>query len=251
MDKDVTREHYDRLAATYDQNWAYSPQFTTWMNGQIQDRLRLTTADTAADIGCGTGLYARGLATHAAEVTCADPSPAMLAQIPASHNITTVRASAEDLADGRTALPHRTYHAILMKEALHHVRPGDRSRVITGLARLLAPGGRILVVMLPAQITYPLWPEALSLYAARQPDPAAIAAGMSAAGLDTDLTCASFPLAFQTSHYLHMVRNRYMSLLAEFTDDQLEAGIARIRSDHPGDRVTFTDTFAFILGTAP
>lgn len=251
MTKDGTREHYDRLAQTYDQNWAHSSEFITWMDGQIQDRLRLTATDVAADIGCGTGLFSRGLAARAAAVTCADPSPAMLAKVPASARITTVHASAEDLAGGQAILPEDRYDAILVKEAIHHVRPGDRGPVITGLARLLAPGGRLLVVMLPARITYPLWPEALSLYEALQPDPAAVRALMSAAGLHAELTYDGFPLAFETSRYLQMVRNRYMSLLSEFTDEQLETGIAQIRRDHPGKQVTFTDTFAFILGTLP
>ena len=47
-----------------------------------------------------------------------------------------------------------------------------------------------------------------------------------------------------------MVRNRYMSLLSYFDDEQIESGIAEIRTQNPGDRITFTDTFAFVLGTA-
>ena len=192
-----------------------------------------------------------GLAARAVAVACADPSPAMLAQVPASDRVIPVQASAEDLAAGRASLPHDRYDAILLKESLHHVPAHDRPVVITGLTRLLAPGGRILVVMLPARISYPLFPEALTLYEARQPDPAVIAALMDAAGLRAELTYDSFPLTFATDRYLQMVRDRYMSLLADFTDEQLEAGITRIRREHPGDHVSFTDTFAFVLGTAP
>jgi hypothetical protein len=47
-----------------------------------------------------------------------------------------------------------------------------------------------------------------------------------------------------------MVRNRYMSLLANFSDAELDAGVAEIRRAHPGDQITFTDTFAFVLATA-
>ena len=140
MAKDVTRSHYDRLAASYDQNWAYSPEFTAWMSDRIQDRLKITAGDVAADIGCGTGLYARGLAERAEAVACADPSPAMLAQVPASDRVIPVQASAEDLAAGRAALPHDRYDAILLKESLHHVPAHDRPVVITGLTRLLAAG---------------------------------------------------------------------------------------------------------------
>lgn len=248
VDGNVAQEHYSRLAATYDENWAYSSGFVGWMTDCIQQRLRITDGDLVADIGCGTGLFARGLTRHAAAVVCADPSAPMLAQVPASKRLITVTASAQDLASGRAALPHSGYDAMLLKEMLHHV--DDRSAVITGLARLLRPGGRMLVVMLPKRISYPLFAAALKFFTDQQPDPAGVADEMRSAGLDVGLTYESLPLIFPTDRYLQMVRNRYMSLLSHFDDAQLEAGVAEIRRANPGGKIAFTDTFAFILGTA-
>jgi SAM-dependent methyltransferase len=243
---DRTREHYARLAATYDENYAYSPAFLEWITECILRRLRLGPSDVAADVGCGTGLFARGLAEHAAAVICVDPSEAMLAQVPATERLITVAAPAEDVATGRVDLPYERLDAVLLKESLHHVR--DRAAVIAGLARLLRPGGRMLVVMLPKRITYPLFADALELFEQRQPDPVEVADEMRAAGLDTELTQESFSLNFPTERYLRMVRNRYMSLLSAFDDEQLEAGAAEIRAAHPEAELSFTDTFAFVLG---
>jgi hypothetical protein len=104
--------------------------------------------------------------------------------------------------------------------------------------------------MLPAQISYPLFPAALELFASQQPDPAGIAELMHAAGMVAELTYESFPLTFPAERYLQMVRNRYMSLLSHFDDAELEAGVAQIRRAHPGEEISFPDTIAFILGTA-
>ncbi len=73
---------------------------------------------------------------------------------------------------------------------------------------------------------------------------------MRDAGLEAELTYESFPLVFPTERYLQMVRNRYMSLLSSFNDEQLEAGAAEIRAAHPEEEITFTDTLAFVLGRA-
>jgi ubiquinone/menaquinone biosynthesis C-methylase UbiE len=246
VNEDVTREHYARLAATYDQNWAHSPEFIAWMTRCIQQRLRITGTDQVIDVGCGTGLYSRELALDAASVVCADPSAPMLAQLPHDGRLIAVNASAEDLASGRVRLPAGNYDAMLLKEVLHHV--GDQGQVIGGLARLLKPGGRMLVVMLPATISYPLFGAALELFTRQQPDPAGIVARMRAAGLEAELDYEGFPLVFPVERYLQMVRDRYMSLLSHFSDAELEAGAGEIRRAHPGDEISFEDRFAFVTG---
>jgi len=152
------------------------------------------------------------------------------------------------VAAGRVGLPSERLDAMLVKESLHHVQ--DRAAVIAGLARLLRHGGRMLVVMLPNRISYPLFADALELFERRQPDPVGAADEMHAAGLDAELTYESFPLTFPTERYLRMVRSRYMSLLSAFDDEQLEAGVAEIQAAHPEEGISFTDTFAFVLGTA-
>ncbi|WP_285777923.1 class I SAM-dependent methyltransferase [Microtetraspora sp. NBRC 13810] len=217
------------------------------MTGAILDRLDPGPEDVVMDLGCGTGLYARGLSGRASVVVCADPSPAMLAQLPADERLIPLHADAEDLADGRITSPHAGYDAILLKEVLHHV--ADPPDVIAGLVRLLRPGGRILVVMLPTTIDYPLFEAALRLFRERQPDPDGIAAAMDHSGLRTELTYEEFPLAFTVEHYSRMVRDRYMSLLSSFDDTEIEAGISEIRRNYPGPELRFPDRFALVLGT--
>ena len=198
-----------------------------------------------AHLGVG-GLYARELTASASAVVCVDQSAAMLAQLPAGKKLIAVTAGAAEVASGRVRLPYRAFDALLLKEVLHHV--GDRAAVIAGLAGLLGPGGRMLVVMLPARIGYPLFAAALDLFTRLQPDPAGVAEQMRAAGLEAEVTEEGFPLAFPAGRYLQMVRNRYMSLLSHFDDAQLAAGIEEISRAHPGPGIGFEDRLAFILG---
>jgi SAM-dependent methyltransferase len=245
---DAARAHYDRLADAYDEKWAYSPAFIAWMTGRIVGRLDVAPDDTVLDLGSGTGLYARGLVQRARIVVCVDPSAPMLAQIPPDEGLVPVQAGAEEVASGSVRLPCDAYDAMLLKEVIHHV--DERGPVIRGLAHLLKPQGRMLVVMLPTTIAYPLFSEALKVFEERQPDPADVASAMVDAGLDATITYEEFPLRFATEHYLGMVRSRYMSLLSSFDDDALEAGIAEIRRNHPEPYVEFPDRFAFVLGAA-
>jgi len=241
-------EHYEKLAEGFDANWAYSPPYLAWMTRCITSRAQLKTGDRVADIGCGTGLYSRGLAAAAGAVICADPSAAMLAQLPPSPAFLPVQASAQDIAAGRVQLPYPELDAIIVKEAIHHIPAPERQRTLDGLASLLARGGRIVLIMLPRQISTPLFSAALELFERRQPDPDAITGMLTAAGLATRLDYDSYPLTFPKQRYLDMVRARYMSLLSEFEDQQIQDGIAEIDASLPADRLDFDDTFAFITG---
>ena len=62
---------------------------------------------------------------------------------------------------------------------------------------------------------------------------------MVEAGLAVELSYDEFPLVFPTERYLAMVRDRYMSLLSTFDDEEVDAGVEEIRHRYPGGRVEF------------
>ncbi|MFJ7417252.1 hypothetical protein ACIQXD_01380 [Streptomyces uncialis] len=102
--------------------------------------------------------------------------------------------------------------------------------------------------MLPASIDHPLFDAAKERFEALQPDPAAIAAHLTTAGLHTTLTYIHRPLSVPADRYLRMVRARYMSVLAGFSDSAIDAGCEEIRARHRGATCTFPDRYALILG---
>ncbi|MFJ9710890.1 class I SAM-dependent methyltransferase [Streptomyces sp. NPDC101234] len=251
MERRYVRGHYEELAAEYDEHWIYGPDYVPWMSGRIADALRLGPTDRIADIGSGTGLFAREVAKQLQPrhpVLCVDPSEAMLRQLgtPPPADLTPIVASAEDIAEGRTRLPYEQLDAMWLKESVHHV--ADPARTLRGLADRLAPGGRLLVVMLPATIQYPLFEAALARFEELQPDPVVIEEHLRAAGLGADLSHVEHELRIEREKYLGMVRARYMSLLSTFSDSEIEKGIEEMRAAHPEPVLVFPDRFAFVLG---
>ncbi|WP_327327109.1 class I SAM-dependent methyltransferase [Streptomyces sp. NBC_01210] len=251
MERRDVRGHYEGLAAEYDEHWVYGPDYIPWMSARIAEALRLTATDRIADIGSGTGLFASEVAKSLQPrqpILCVDPSEAMLRQIgtPPPPGLTPIVASAEDIAEGRRDLPYEELDAMWLKESVHHLP--DPAHTLRGLSERLAPGGRLLVVMLPATIQYPLFEAALTRFEELQPDPAGIVGHLRGAGLDADLTHVEHELRIDRDKYLGMVRARYMSLLATFSDSEIEKGIEEMRAAHPEPVVVFPDRFAFILG---
>lgn len=207
--------------------------------------------DRIADIGSGTGLFAREVTRELRPlkpILCVDPSAAMLRQLgtPPPPGLSPIVASAEDIAEGRAALPYEQLDVMWLKESVHHL--ADPALTLQGLAGRLAPGGRLLVVMLPATIQYPLFKAALARFEELQPDPVGMVDHLRTAGLEAGLTHVEHELRIDRDKYFGMVRARYMSLLSTFSDSEIEKGIEEMRIAHPEPVLVFPDRFAFILG---
>ncbi|MEV0821201.1 class I SAM-dependent methyltransferase [Nonomuraea rubra] len=99
----------------------------------------------ALDLGCGDGLLASKLATRAAHVTAADRAPEAVAMACERHggldNVEFV--TADYLDDPRGLLPEGKYDFISAVAVIHHA---DFTEAAGALTRLLAPGGRLVVI---------------------------------------------------------------------------------------------------------
>lgn len=241
--------HYERLADRYDDTWGHRPDYVAWMNLHVFERLAIGPGDRVADLGAGTELFLRSLIQHVTAdnpILCVDPSQAMLDRLPGDDRLIPVCASAEAVAAGQVELPHDRLVAIVIKETVHHFT--DLSATLGGLAGLLSPGDRVLVVTLPPRLDYPLFDAALDRFAERQPEPGDIASALRVAGLDVSLDYDAFTVRVDAAHYADLVARRWMSVLSTFDEGELAAGVAEMRRRNHVGELVFDDRFAFVLG---
>jgi ubiquinone/menaquinone biosynthesis C-methylase UbiE len=108
---------------------------------EVLTALGLKPSDTVADIGAGSGYFARRFARHAGKVLAVDVDPGLLeiAARNAPVNLQTVLAAPDD-----PRLAPRSVDVIFFCDVLHHV--ANRPAYYSKLAAALKPGGRIVVV---------------------------------------------------------------------------------------------------------
>ena len=103
--------------------------------------LNLKSTDVVADIGSGTGYFARRFALHAAKVYAVDIDPKLLeiSAKSAPSNLVTVLSKPDDplLADS-------SVDVIFFCDVLHHIE--NRASYFQHLKTALKPGGRIVTV---------------------------------------------------------------------------------------------------------
>jgi SAM-dependent methyltransferase len=121
--------------------WNHNEHFHGWILRNLPARRR-----SALDIGCGTGVLLAQLTDRFAQVTGVDADPGMaeaagrrLATNPrASVQLSTLSAFAATADDG-------AFDVITMVAVLHHL---DLRESLPLISRMIAPGGRLLVVSL-------------------------------------------------------------------------------------------------------
>ena len=116
---------------------------------RIADLVRLQPGESVLDMGCGTGtlaLVARQRVGETGRVSGIDPSPQMIAR--ASRKAAR-RGLAIDFQVGvveQLAFPNGSFDVVLSTFMMHHLPDDLKHRGLAEIARVLKPGGRLLVL---------------------------------------------------------------------------------------------------------
>jgi ubiquinone/menaquinone biosynthesis C-methylase UbiE len=108
---------------------------------EVVAALNLQPGQAIADIGAGTGYFARRFARHAGKVFAVDIDEKLLDILrkEAPPNVTTVLAAPDD-----PKLPPASVDVIFFCDVLHHIQ--SRGPYLRKLRRALKPGGRVVNV---------------------------------------------------------------------------------------------------------
>ena len=141
-------EHHTRIREEFSRQADAMAASAVFTDAESLDRLLKATGVTSAlrvlDLACGPGIVSDALAHHAAEVVAFDLTPTMLhraTQRCAAAGHTNVRytlGQAEALP-----FPDSSFDVAVARSALHHFPAPDR--VITEMARVVRPGGRMVL----------------------------------------------------------------------------------------------------------
>jgi SAM-dependent methyltransferase len=126
---------YSRQAQTYDETRAASPSVL----GPLREALNGAPGRRLADIGGGTGNYARALQQQGWDPTVIDREPAMLARA-RGKGLATIEADAQ-----RLPLEDDSFDAVMLVSMLHHVE--DPRTALQEAKRILKPQGRLALMV--------------------------------------------------------------------------------------------------------
>ena len=242
--KTVT-EHYDNLSNEFNRFWNYSNSFVASLTADIRHYLDLKSGDVFVDIGCGTGLYTLKLVDGVVpelKTICVDVSSRQLQNIPDKPGLVKVLSDAYDFAKA----PGK-FDKILLKEVMHHVKKKDE--LIKELCRSLNISGRVLIIISPVKVNYPLFRKALSIRNKGRSIKRLLVKAMTDEGLTVEVYRKKYQVKIEKERYFEMVRGRYMSFLSSLSDDELSLGVKEMEKVFSTlEHVVFFERYIFILG---
>lgn len=223
---------YDRRQyAVYSRGRVLDPeQIEAWMRtfaAHCPSRRPLTVLD----LGAGTGRLTPALArTFGGPVHGVEPSERMrevAVRSAAADGVTYLAGSAE-----RIPLPDRSCDVVLMFYVVHHVQ--DRPAAAAEIARVLRPGGRVLIRStfsdrLPQKPWYRFFPRAVELEKAMFPTLAEVVDAFASAGLPR-IALETVPVqdAPSLAEHAERLRHRAIATFEYLTEDELARGFAAL-----------------------
>ncbi|WP_246955686.1 class I SAM-dependent methyltransferase [Brachybacterium sp. Marseille-Q7125] len=122
--------------------WDHNAHFRHWIERHLP-----AAPQRILDVGCGRGDLVAALAERSCEVVGLDPDPGMVTQARRrTHTLTNVRILQGSLAEHTASSEHHgRYDVVTMVASVHHMTLDE---ALESARKLLAPGGRLLVVTL-------------------------------------------------------------------------------------------------------
>lgn len=223
-----------------------TPEYQNWMSDNIVSLLQLEAEDLFVDLGGGTGWYTKLIAKKGGlkqRALCVEPSENMLSQIEHTESIEPVCADALTFSE-RTDI---RYDKILLKEMVHFV--DNRKSLFEGIGRQLSEKGRVLIVTRPQATPLPFFKAALETFAQGQPSVESIENDLKDAHITPSSFKEEFFFSMPKERWYGMLRNRFMSNLQHFTDQEIEEGILQLEQTYgKGEMIEFRDAIIFLSG---
>lgn len=133
----------ERVAGSLHREYAPGRTWESLCHGLV----RLADFGRCVDVGAGDGAMAELIAPQSAGLICVDPSPAMLSA--GRQRVAALKLSGVEFVEGtgeHLPLGDRSADSVLFLQSLQYM--SDPEQALAEAVRVLAPGGRLLVVTL-------------------------------------------------------------------------------------------------------
>lgn len=237
-------EHYDNIAINFDENWSFTNEYMEWMTDNIINYLKLKSNDIFVDIGAGTGLYTKKIDDKVLldkPIFFVEPSADMTISIKDNKKYNIFNETSDIFLDRNIS-----FDKILFKEVIHHI--SNRNIMWNKLYQNMNEDGIFLIVTRPSNTKIPLFSKAKEKFKENQPDYNFFVDEAKKLGFSVNVNIKSFNFSISKERWYKMLKDRFMSDLTTFNDEEIKDGIMELEKLNTSNYVEIEDEIIFLTG---
>ncbi len=233
--------HMDVTCPNWDlESWIASEAYIAYAANVLSECLQIKSESRILDIGCGRANITIKLATsnilkHPIEGIDISET---IHEAPTHSGVILFQTEALTYLKNK---PDAHYDGIILKQVFHCIDTATRKPLLWEIRRCLKPNGRALVLMMPPEITIPMFTQGQDSFRQEQIHYQDVVALGQGCQMETQLTHFSFNVEIAKQHYFELLRQRFMSNLRNLSDGVIEAGIAELDNRYHEKVLKFED----------
>ena len=237
-------DHYSKVIDVYNSTpFETDEAYKQWVQQVTLDQLQMTAEHSLADVGGGSGEFSGALRRQMAfkKLLIVEPSAEMLEA--AHRNLQVDSAIIKTAEEWGADTTGDKLDRIMIKHAVHHV-PKMHEAFSLLRANKLARDGRLLIVTREKfDHDFPFFDAAKEVYSKNSAGLDVITDALKAVGFgNVKVHKEAYMLTVSLDTWCRIVRGRFWSNLSPFTEEEMDAGIAEIRSKYAGqEEIKFED----------
>ena len=218
-------------------SWLSSKEYFAKLSNQLIKSLDLHEEIKILDVGCGRGYLLRSLANKANLINIPFGVEPVKHEGPIPHHIKIINSSINSFLDHNNI----KFDVVILKQVLHLLNQNEREYFYYKVKKHLYDNAKIVFIHMNDQTEIPQFPIMKNRLKKSLNSHQYLSEELIKNFKLLKIDNFNYDVNISSKEYLEMIRNRYISVILDLNEEEIEKGIEFIKKHYP-NQLSFKDT---------
>jgi cyclopropane fatty-acyl-phospholipid synthase-like methyltransferase len=218
-------------------SWLSSKEYFAKLSNQLIKSLDLHEEIKILDVGCGRGYLLRSLANKANLINIPLGVEPVKHEGPIPHHIKIINSSINSFLDNNNI----KFDVVILKQVLHLLNQNEREYFYYKVKKHLNDNAKIVFIHMNDQTEIPQFPIMKNRLKKSLNSHQYLSEELIKNFKLLKIDNFNYNVNISSKEYLEMIRNKYISVILDLNEEEIEKGIEFIKKHYP-NQLSFKDT---------